>query len=258
MYPKKFWNDFRLPKWSNKIFVGIWFDDNNVVKRYDNIIKKTIDQTVLQPYFIKDLITGDAIQVDIMRGIIECKLALFDISPMDSKGKNRNSNVMYELGLAHSWRNKEEVIIIRDDNGDLPFNIQSLGVMHYNSTDAKQAIKKIKGIINFRLQEIGKIQKSMVRKAAESLTIEAHQVLMSSKGKIFIIPEAEVSHYIFTLPLLLSLGLIEMLTDIKGFGYHPTQLGREVIQYYEMPLDKDDLEEKYPTLYKKEYEGQDS
>ncbi|MBL7197840.1 MAG: hypothetical protein ISS47_07045 [Candidatus Omnitrophica bacterium] len=131
-----------------------------------------------------------------MKGINECKLVLFDISPMDSKNENRNPNVMYELGLAHSWRNKEEVIVIRDDDNDLPFDIQSLGVVRYDITDEKQAIEKIKKVIDFRLQEIEKIQKSMVRKAAESLTIEAHQVLMSSKGKIFTIPKADTIHYI--------------------------------------------------------------
>jgi len=255
MYPKKFWNEFRLSKWSDSVFVGMWFENNNVEQRFSDIIEKAIVRTNLKPYFLRNLITGDSIPIDIMTGIVECKLVLFDISPMDNS-LNRNPNVMYELGLAQAWRNKEEVIVMRDDNNDLPFNIQSLGVVQYNKIDKEKAIGKIEQVINFRLQEIEKIQKSMVRKAAESLTMEAHSVLMSSQGKIFVIPEADVKQYMLSIPLLLNLGLIEMLTDIKGYGYHPTQLGREVIRYYNMPLGDDDLRQKYPSLYREEYENQ--
>jgi len=252
MYPKKFWNEFRLAKWSNKIFIGMWFDENNSSKRYDNIIKKAIEKTKMEPYFLKDLITGDSIPIEVMTGIIECKLTLFEISPMKNEDNSRNSNVMYELGLAHAWRNKEEVIIIRDDCGNLPIDIQSIGVIQYNIKDKERAIDKIKNTICFRLQEIEKIQKSMIRKAAESLNIQAHNVLMASKGKIFHDANFESFDKILAIPLLLNLGLVEMLTDIKGYGYHPTQLGREVIRYYNQPLEKDDIEN-YTTLYRSDY-----
>lgn len=139
----------------------------------------------MKPRFLKNIITGDSIPIDIMTGIIECKLVLFEISPMDSKTDVRNPNVMYELGLAHTWRNKEEVIIIRDDNGGLSFDIQSMGVINYNINYLHSAIDEIKKTILFRLQEIEKSQKSMVRRAAESLNIQAYNVLIGSKGKIF-------------------------------------------------------------------------
>lgn len=252
MYPKKFWNEFRLSKWKNKIFIGIWFDDDNISKRYDSIIKEAVKETLLEPYFLKELVSGDAIPIDIMSGIIECKLLLFDISPIEEGSNNRNPNVMYELGLAHTWRNPEEVIIIRDDNNKLPFDIQNIGSIKYDIKDSKKAIEEIKNIIIFRLQEIDKIHRSIVRKAAESLNIEAHNLLMASKGKIFHDRELSEINRISVIPVLLTLGLVEMLTDIKGYGYHPTELGREVIRYYNQPLEEDNIED-YKTLYKKEY-----
>ncbi len=251
MYPKKFWNEFRLPKWMNEIFVGMWFDDNNVSKRYSQIIEKAIEQAQLKPRFLKDIITGDSIPIDIMTGIIECRLVLFDISPME--GDIRNSNVMYELGLAHTWRNKEEVIIIRDDDGNLPFDIQSMGVIKYDPNNIPKAIDDIKKTILFRLQEIEKIQNSMVRKASERLNIEAYNVLTNSKGLIFHDRDFQENVRLLAMPLLLDLGLVEMLTDNKGYGYHPTQLGRKVISYYGKPLEEDNLEHSYNSLYKKDY-----
>lgn len=252
MYPKKFWSEFRLSKWPNEIFVGMWFEENNVKKRYGNIIQKAIEQTNLKPCFLKDIITGDSISIDIMTGIIECKLVLFDISPMNNDVYGRNSNVMYELGLAHTWRNPEEVIVIRDDDGKLPFDIQQMGVIKYNLQDEQESIEDIKKTILFRLDQIGKIQNSMIRKAAESLSIEAHNVLMQSKGRIFFIQDRNSIDYIVGIPMLLNLSLIEMLTDIKGYGYHPTQLGREVIRFYNQPLEPDDIEN-YKTLHRSEY-----
>ena len=45
MHPKKFWNEFRLLKWPNEMFVGMWFDDDNVSMRYTSIIEEAISQT---------------------------------------------------------------------------------------------------------------------------------------------------------------------------------------------------------------------
>ncbi len=250
MYPKKFWNEFRLLRWPKKIFIGMCFEEANVSRRYDSIIKKAVDQTQLSALFLKDQITGDSIPIEIMIGIIECQLVLFDISKMENG--ERNANVMYELGLAHTWRNPEEVIVIRDDHGKLPFDIQSTGVITYNLEDNDRAIQEIKNAIIFRLDQIEKIQRSLVRKAAESLSIEAHGLLMSSRGKIFFVNDHLSPNNTVSIPMLLNLGLVEMLTDIKGFDYHPTPLGREVIKYYDQPLEPDNIVE-YKTLYKPEY-----
>jgi len=258
MYPKQFWNEFRIVDFPKKIFVGMWFDKKNVKKRYHRIIKEAIHKAELEPLIYADLITGDSIPIDIMKGIIECKLVLFDISPMSKIFRNRNPNVMYEVGLAHTWRNREEIILIADDVRGLPFDIQSLGVVQYNP-NKDNAIDTIANTIKFRLQEIEKIFNAKVLKATTSLTIDAFHILISSKGQVFTITDKQVSEnknptlYLDALSLLLSLGLIEFLTDVGGYGYHPTELGRAVIKYYGLELLEDNLKEKYPSLYKKKY-----
>jgi len=252
MYPKKFWNEFRLSKWRNSIFIGMSFDAVEVQKRYKGVIRKAVKRTSLKIRFLKWKISGDSIPSDIMKGIIECKLVLFDISPMGGKTATRNPNVMYELGLAHTWRNPEEVIVISDNVNDLPFDIQRLGVVKYDLKKEEQSIEKIKNTILFRLKQIDIREKSMVRKAAESLTLEAYRFLIKTKGLIEHDKKLKSSDKLLTIPLLLNLGLVELLTDGYGYGYHPTQLGREVIRFYNKPLEKDDIE-KYKTLYKPDY-----
>lgn len=254
MYPKKFWNEFRLNKYFDEIFVGMWFDEENECKRFNNIILKAIEQTELKPRFLKEIITGDSIPIDIMKGIIECKLVLFEISPVISVEGTvvRNANVMYELGLAHTWRNPEEVIIIRDDGDRLPFDIQSMGVVRYNIEDIASSVEQIKNTILFRLNQVEKIQESRVRKAAESLNIQAYNLLVVSKGRIFHDATLKDTDKILAIPLLLNLGLVELLTDGHGYGYHPTYLGRKVISYFGKPLEEDDIKN-YKTLYKEDY-----
>lgn len=254
MYPKKFWNEFRLKKYFDEIFVGMWFDEKNVRQRFNNIISKAIEQAGLKTRFLKEIITGDSIPIDIMKGIIECRLVLFEISPVISvEGKVvRNENAMYELGLAHTWRNPEEVIIIRDDDGGLPFNIQSMGVVKYNIEDIASSIEQIKNTILFRLNQVEKIQESAVRKAAESLNIQAYNLLVASKGKIFHDAILKDTDKILAIPLLLNLGLVELLADGHGYGYHPTYLGKKVISYFDQPLEEDDIKN-YKTLYKEDY-----
>lgn len=254
MYPKKFWDEFRLKKYLDEIFVGMWFDEENVRQRFNNIILKAIEQTGLKPCFLKEIITGDSIPIDIMKGIIECKLVLFEISPVLSAEGTviRNANVMYELGLAHTWRNPEEVIIIRDDGDELPFDIQSMGVVRYKIKEIGNSIEQIKNTILFRLNQVEKIQESSVRKAAESLNIQAYNLLVVSKGKIFHDATLKDTDKILAIPLLLNLGLIELLTDGHGYGYHPTYLGKKVISYFGQPLEEDDIKN-YKTLYKEDY-----
>jgi hypothetical protein len=243
-----------MAKWKNKAFVGMWFDEKNVIEKFDEIIKIAVKRSGIEPYFLKELITGDSIPIDIMSGIIECKLTIFDISPMTfQNGKPiRNPNVMYELGLAHTWRNREEVIILSDNLDNLPFDVQPYGVIKYDSTNKEESIEKIKETILFRLDEIDKIQRSVVRKSAESLNAQAHSVLMSSRGKIFHEASLKDTEKILAIPVLLSLGLVELLADKGGYGYHPTQVGREVIKYHGYHVDDDDIKN-YITLYKPDY-----
>lgn len=254
MYPKRFWNEFRLKKYFDEIFVGMWFDEENVRQRFNNIILKAIEQTGLKPRFLKGIITGDSIPIDIMKGIIECRLVLFDISPVINTKDMvvRNANVMYELGLAHTWRNPEEVVIVRDDGDGLPFDIQSMGVVKYNIEDIATSIEQIKNTILFRLNQIEKIQESTVRKAAENLNIQAYNLLVTSKGKIFHDATLKDTDKILAIPLLLNLGLVELLTDGHGYGYHPTYLGKKVISYFSQPLEEDDIKN-YKTLYREDY-----
>jgi tetratricopeptide (TPR) repeat protein len=66
------------------------------------------------------------IVTDVTRGIYESQIVLADIT-------GRNSNVMYELGLAHAA--KKPVIILAQSDSDVPFDIRHIRYMNYTPLD---------------------------------------------------------------------------------------------------------------------------
>jgi hypothetical protein len=82
--------------------------------RWKDIFEPAIVSCDLKPYRTKERLVSDSIPIDVLEGIGSAKLLLFDIS--NEKKDQPNSNVMYELGIAHAIRMPEEVIIVRMNN----------------------------------------------------------------------------------------------------------------------------------------------
>lgn len=122
MYPYDFFTKYRVDKLINQVFVGMWFNTEHKI-RFDNIIVKAIEKCQgMKPYRVDQPVSGDSIPINILEGILNSRIVLFEISYITPeiviynsiKMRFRNANVMYELGLAHAWRLPEEIIIIRD------------------------------------------------------------------------------------------------------------------------------------------------
>lgn len=68
---------------------------------------------------------------DIVKEIQEASIVIVDIS-------DKNPNVFYELGIAHTLKQKRTVIITQDDFSDTPFDIRHFRIINYeNSIDGK-------------------------------------------------------------------------------------------------------------------------
>lgn len=63
---------------------------------------------------------------DIWKMIQEAKVLVAELT-------EKNANVFYELGLAHALG--KPVVLIADNLGDVPFDLQSLRVIIYNKND---------------------------------------------------------------------------------------------------------------------------
>ncbi len=195
MYPLNTFTLFPPFPRENKVFIAMDFDEK-FNSRWENVIKKAVEDfkhngKSLEPYRVDIGIVSDSILADIVYSISSCQLFLADITTIDKSriGQHkekaiRNWNVMYEVGMAHSTRLPEEVILFRSDEDELPFNIANIRVNDYdpdnNSEDAK---KKVKNAIEEAFKEINLQKQFAVSRAAESLDFHSYLVLSAAASK---------------------------------------------------------------------------
>jgi hypothetical protein len=81
----------------------------------------------------------------IVSGISNCSLFFADLSCYDKLNDRpiRNENVLYEVGIAHSRRLPEEVILFRSDNEKLMFDLANIRVNHYNPDEEVNEAKNL-------------------------------------------------------------------------------------------------------------------
>lgn len=88
-----------------------------------------------------DDITGqDIIMSNILKGIAESEIIIVDIS-------ENNPNVFYELGIAHTLRTRNSVIIISkedDISKSTPFDIRHWSILHYSENNLPLFKSKLK------------------------------------------------------------------------------------------------------------------
>lgn len=75
-----------------------------------------------------ELFGGRHIIDDILGGIARAEILVADVT-------GRNTNVFYELGIAHTARPVEKIIIITQSMNDVPFDLQQFRCIVYEATD---------------------------------------------------------------------------------------------------------------------------
>jgi len=112
------------PQYDCDIFVIMPFDDN-FTSFYDDHLKEIAQK---MGYIVKrgdDFFSKRAIMSDVWSAIVNAELIIADCS-------NRNPNVFYELGIAHTL--DKPVIMIAQNVEDIPFDIRHLRVIIYEYT----------------------------------------------------------------------------------------------------------------------------
>jgi len=94
---------------------------------YDKIYKPAIEKAGLKPVRADNDIFGTGKIIDqVWRGISEAKVLVAELT-------DRNPNVFYELGLAHALN--KPVVLISSNENDVPFDLQHIRVIYYDTTD---------------------------------------------------------------------------------------------------------------------------
>jgi len=104
------------------VFVIMPFDAefNDV---YNLFIKKTLEEAEFEVFRSDDLLQQRNILHDIVYSLTTCDLVVADLT-------SANSNVFYELGLAHAL--KKPVVMLTQNMDDVPFDLQAYRIIIYD------------------------------------------------------------------------------------------------------------------------------
>jgi len=134
-----------------KVFMIMPYNDEISNDIYEKCIKRICENFDLEIYRADDIFTPTPIIKDIINEIGNANVIIVDIS-------GNNSNVFYELGMAHILKSEQTIIITRDDFNIVPFDISHLRIIQYENTiRGKEDFEKklnsmLEGILkNYRL-----------------------------------------------------------------------------------------------------------
>lgn len=87
---------------------------------------------------VDDIFENKPIVENILNGITKSELIIADLT-------GRNPNVYYEIGISHSLRDQDSIILITQDIEDVPFDLRHLPILVYdlrNLTDLRVRLKQ--------------------------------------------------------------------------------------------------------------------
>jgi hypothetical protein len=130
------------PKIEKKCFVLMPFTER-LKEIYDQVYKEVCKLNNLKCWRVDEISRPGSITRDIIEGIIEADIIIADLT-------DKNSNVFYELGIAHSAGNK--TIMTAQGIGNVPFDIASYRVILYDHT--LRGCEKLKVDLDSAIKEL--------------------------------------------------------------------------------------------------------
>lgn len=185
MHPNAFLSTLWRAEVLDSVFVAMSFDPR-FDSRFTDIIKPAIEGEVitgrrLSAHRVDISKSGDSILTEIVTGIAHSRLVLADVSVIDegryTQVPVRNSNVMYEVGIALACRAPSDVLLIRDDSKPLLFDLSTIPTLQLDFQDATVAIGKLRTALADRLSTISLLEDARVRLAVQGITPNELSVL---------------------------------------------------------------------------------
>lgn len=177
MYPMIYFHSFRQLGDGNEVFVAMPMGDPAFDAIWTDVYAKAIESIVLQPFRVNIPIAGDSILIDVLRGLRRARLALVDISPDSKSGEFPNANVMYELGLAHSVRLPETVVVVRRKDAKIPFDIAHIRALEYDSTNLSSAREAVSSYLTNALTGLQTLREDIIDNAWSAMDPACRDVI---------------------------------------------------------------------------------
>jgi hypothetical protein len=135
MYPKDFFQNFEEPVYRNTFFVIMPFSED-----FTPVFEAIRDSLSNILSFSCERAENHNPEPVIISSILE-KIGRYEFLIADLT--NSNPNVMYELGIAHMVKDRSKIILISQENAQLPFDIAHFEVTRYSTEDLISSTNKL-------------------------------------------------------------------------------------------------------------------
>jgi hypothetical protein len=161
MHPNAYLKSYWRKEYKNQVFVAMSFAER-FDRRFEDVIKPAIEGAPinglnLKAYRVDISKSGDSILSEIADGIAHSYLVLADVSTIDvgkySDKPIRNSNVLYEVGIALACRSPEEVLLVRDDKDSMLFDTSTIPHLQVDFSLEDEARRKLYDALSDRARE---------------------------------------------------------------------------------------------------------
>ncbi|MEZ5360240.1 MAG: hypothetical protein R3F48_15590 [Candidatus Zixiibacteriota bacterium] len=136
IYPKSYFEANDIKTMPGKCFIIMPFGEE-YDEIYHEILKECLEEYSFNCIRADELYGSKPIIEDILAQIESSDLVIADLT-------NKNPNVFYELGITHSRKDNDHVILISQKLDDVPFDLRPYRIIIYNTS--------ISGIKSFRTQ----------------------------------------------------------------------------------------------------------
>lgn len=144
LYPKDY--IYNLPKLNlNSAFLIMPF--NEKFERLHGIINEVCITLGITPHRADDIFASKPIIENILECICKSEIIIVDLT-------EKNPNVFYELGIAHSLREQSSIILITQDINNIPFDIRHWPVIKYSNENVPALKASLKNKIQVCRNEI--------------------------------------------------------------------------------------------------------
>jgi hypothetical protein len=242
MHPNAFLRSFWNMNLRPQVFVAMSFDPA-YAGRFKRVIEPavaaiTVNGAPLAAYRVDLSKSGDSILTDITDGIAHSQFILADVSTLGRDAQSgrpyRNGNVMYEVGIALAARHPSDVLLVRDDDDPLLFDVTVIphAKIDFEKTDEARAL--LQNLLIERLREQQRVRHAKIEIAIASLSAEEMNLInrfaLFPVNKAWNYPKTDNVNFEaqVAIPRLLDKGMI--IVSGRFVDGHPayrwTELGR--------------------------------
>jgi uridine kinase len=128
-------------------FVIMPFNNNDLDTFYKEVVKPTLLENGYEAKRVDEMSMKEQIVERIVHSIEDADLIICELT-------DKNPNVMYELGVAHSLTRK--VIMIAKHDQDLPFDLKDYEVLFYKPSDKEFNSTRFRSRFNQAIEDVNK------------------------------------------------------------------------------------------------------